>query len=78
MNTHWPIDIRQYLVSLPSNLDTHHGKQGIQVRRGTLASAGDPKWRPITALGDDFFRPAFDRRNALNIPGPFYGAETDT
>ena len=33
---------------------------------------------PVTALVGQFFQPAFGKRNPLNIPGPFYGAETDT
>jgi len=33
---------------------------------------------PVTALNGCFFQSAFDKRNPLNIPGPFYGAETDT
>ncbi|MCY2962337.1 MAG: ferredoxin [Planctomycetota bacterium] len=33
---------------------------------------------PAAALASQFFRSAFSKRNPLNIPGPFYGAETDT
>jgi hypothetical protein len=72
------IDIREYRIRLPSKLYPYKGKQGIQVRHAGLAHAGDPGWIPITSLSDDFFHPAFDKRNAFNIPGPFYGAETDT
>jgi hypothetical protein len=78
MSPNWPINIREYRVRLPSDLYPYKGKRGIQVRHGSLAPPGDPSWTPITALGDDFFHPAFDKRNVLNIPGPFYGAETDT
>src|SRR5205085_10529256 len=38
----------------------------------------EPGWMPFTGLVSQFFRPAFGKRNPLNIPGPFYGAETDT
>jgi hypothetical protein len=72
-----PIQIREYVVRLPDPLYPYRDKARIQVRKAT-AVGPDPGWMPVTALAGQFFRPAFAERNPLNIPGPFYGAETDT
>jgi hypothetical protein len=72
------VNIRDYRVRLPPTLFPYKGKGVIQVRHVNEIGAGDTDWLRLTALGDDFFHPAFDKRNPLNLPGPFYGAETDT
>ena len=72
------IQIRKFLVRLPDPLYPYQGKSLIGVRRAVVAASPDTGWVPLTALVGRFFQPAFGRRNPLNIPGPFYGAETDT
>ena len=72
------IQIRKFLVRLPDPLYPYRDKSLIGVRRAAVATSPEPGWVPLTALLGEFFRPAFGQRNPLNIPGPFYGAETDT
>lgn len=72
-----PIQLREYVVRLLDPLYPYRDKVRIQVRKAT-AGTPEPGWMPVTALVGQFFRPAFAKRNPLNIPGPFYGAETDT
>lgn len=71
------IQIREYAIRLPDPLYPYQDKTRIQVRKAT-AVGPEPGWMPVTALAGQFFRPGFAKRNPLNIPGPFYGAETDT
>jgi hypothetical protein len=78
MNFSGLVNIRDYRVRLPPTLFPYKGKQVIQVRHVNEVAAGDTAWLRFTDLGGDFFQPAFDKRNPLNLPGPFYGAETDT
>lgn len=78
MNFNGVVNIRDYRVRLPPTLFPYRGKQLIQVRHVSEIAAGDTAWLPFTDLGGDFFQPAFGKRNPLNLPGPFYGAETDT
>ena len=66
------------MLHLPSGSFPYEGKQVIQVRRAGLIPANDAGWTSIIAFGNGTFRSTFHQRNALNIPGPFYGAETDT
>lgn len=73
-----PIQIREFFVRLPKPLYPYKDKTRIQVRKWNADAGSDPEWRPFTAMVGQFFRPAFSKRNPLNIPGPFYGAETDT
>lgn len=73
-----PIQIGEYVVRLPDPLFPYQDKARIQVRKQTAFAPSEPGWMPVTALVGEFFRPAFGKRNPLNIPGPFYGAETDT
>ena len=73
-----PIQIREFVVRLPDPLYPYQDKTRIQVRKATAVASPEPGWLPISALAGQFFRPAFAKRNPLNIPGPFYGAETDT
>jgi hypothetical protein len=78
MNFDRVVNIRDYRVRVPPNWSSDRGKHVIQFRHVNEIAADDPAWLRFTDLGDDFFRPAFDKRNPLNLPGPFYGAETDT
>lgn len=73
-----PIQIREFVVRLPDPLYPYQDKTRFQVRKATAVASPEPGWIPITALAGQFFQPAFGKRNPLNIPGPFYGAETDT
>lgn len=73
-----PIQIREFVVRLPDPLFPYQDKTRIQVRKATAVASPEPGWMPVTALVGQFFQPAFGKRNPLNIPGPFYGAETDT
>lgn len=73
-----PIQIREYVVRLPDPLFPYQDKTRIQVRKLIAVASSEPGWMPVTALVGEFFRPAFGKRNPLNIPRPFYGAETDT
>ena len=73
-----PIQIREFVVRLPDPLYPYQDKTRIQVRKATAVVSPEPGWMPVTALVGQFFQPAFAKRNPLNIPGPFYGAETDT
>lgn len=68
-------DYRVRLPYLPSVRHPYKGKQLIQVKHVTSLGSSLSDWMPI---GDNFFQPAFDKRNPFNLPGPFYGAETDT
>lgn len=72
------IDIHEFRVRLPEALFPYQGKQTIQVQRANQLASSDPRWVAIGNLSGDFFHPAFDKRNPLNMPGPFYGAESDT
>jgi hypothetical protein len=78
MNFNGVVNIRDYRVRLLPALFPYRGKGVIQVRHVNEIVAGDTDWLRFTDLGSDFFHPAFDKRNPLNLPGPFYGAETDT
>jgi hypothetical protein len=72
-----PIQIREFVVRLPDPLYPYQDKNRIQVK-ATAFVGPEPGWMPFTALVSQFFQPAFGKRKPLNIPGPFYGAETDT
>jgi hypothetical protein len=78
MNLNGLLLIRDYRVRLPANLFPYEGKEVIQVRHVNEIALDDTDWLRITDMGDHFFQPAFHKRNPLNMPGPFYGAETDT
>jgi len=67
--------VQDYRVRLPSDLYPYKGKQVMQVEHVSTLDPSSSDWLPIR---DSFFQPAFDKRNRFNLPGPFYGAETDT
>jgi hypothetical protein len=73
-----PMITQAFLVRLPDPLFPYQGKNGIQVRKATAVASHELGWKPVTSLAGQFFQSAFSKRNPLNIPGPFYGAETDT
>lgn len=78
MNFNGVVNIRDYRVRLSPALFPYRDKGVIQARHVNEIVAGDTAWLRFTDLGSAFFHPAFDKRNPLNLPGPFYGAETDT
>jgi hypothetical protein len=78
MSMHGLIGIRDYRVRLPKKLFPYRGKAALEVRPAAALGPADPGWLPVRSLGEDFFRPAFPGRNPFNVPGPFYGADTDT
>ena len=73
-----PISIRDYVVRMPDTLNPYLYVSQIQIRQTTAVDPAESGWQPFSVLADEYFRPAFNKRNPLNIPGPFYGAETDT
>jgi hypothetical protein len=75
---HGVIDIRDYRARLPRKRFPYRRKAVLEVRPAATLDPADPGWLPIRSLGEDFFRPTFSERNPFNVPGPFYGAETDT
>jgi hypothetical protein len=72
------ININDYRVRLLQPPLPYRGKEVLAVRPNVAGDLADPGWLSVAALGKDFFLPAFSKRNPFNIPGPFYGAETDT
>ena len=70
-------DVRQFRFKLPDPLFPYTGKASIAA--ATLGElAGDISgWLAIHELSEHFTQ-NFPNRNPLNIPGPIYGAETDT
>lgn len=70
------LHVADYRVRLPSDLFPYKGKQVIEVRHVNDLKPKSGEWLPITA--SSVFQSAFDKRNRLNVPGTFYGAETDT
>src|SRR5438067_1105657 len=70
------LDIREYRVRLPKPLFPYTAKDGIEVCLARECEG--PGWLALAELPADFFCTDFEHRYPLNIPGPFYGAETDT
>lgn len=70
--------IRDYAVRLPAQLYPYEGKEVIQVSTPTDIHSKKTGWLPLNTLAGHFFKSNFGKRNPFNIPGPFYGAETDT
>jgi hypothetical protein len=70
MNFNGVVNIRDYRVRLSPALFPYRGKGVIQVRHVNEVVAGDTAWLRFTDLGSDFFHPAFDKRNPLNLPAP--------
>ena len=77
MNLHGFLDIAQYRVRLPRNLYPYRGSNVIEIKLATEVGSAHADWVRIGEL-KHFFQPAFAARNPFNVPGPFYGAETDT
>jgi hypothetical protein len=69
------LDIREYRVRLPDPLFPYTTKSSIEVC--PFKDCVGENWLRVTELSD-CFHSNFGHRNPLNVPGPFYGAETDT
>lgn len=84
------IDIATYRVLVPTDLYPYHSSQVLDVQRSDNQSLDASVWSTIPKAGDShvlwksglsrgpFFSGVFEERNPFNIPGPFYGAQTDT
>jgi hypothetical protein len=78
--------VQDYRVRLPSDLYPYKGKQVIQVKHVSDLDVNSSEWLRIEKAATDrasvgissIFQSAFDKRHPFNLPGPFYGAETDT
>ena len=78
MDLHGFVDIRVFRVRLPQRLpDNRSWNQAIEVCRTSQDAKQTSGWLCIDALAE-VFPPQFSKRNPLNIPGPIYGAQTDT
>ena len=78
MKMHGFADVRQFRVKLPEPLYPYYGK--IEVCDESDLSLDAADWLGLDVVDDRIhcFTSNFSCRNPLNIPGPFYGAETDT
>ena len=77
MNLYGFADIRSFRIRRTNPLDAYHGPERVEPGTdfGTREDASD--WLTISDLTKHF--PAkFPEKNPLNIPGPIYGADTDT
>ncbi len=86
MNLHGFADIRAFRVRLPKPLYPFPGRESIETCdeittieacESSDVPQGTWDWLGIADLAD-FFPSKFPEKNPLNIPGPIYGAQTDT
>src|SRR5678815_4557626 len=77
MQTFQLADFRQFRVRMPKPLYPYRGKTSIDVATVDELPKDQVGWLSIHEL-PDLFTAKFSNRNPLNIPGPIYGAETDT
>jgi hypothetical protein len=77
MDLHGFAAIRDFRVRLPEPVYPYRGKQSIEACHVLDLPKDGGGWFGIAGLSD-FFPAKFSERNPLNIPGPIYGAETDT
>src|SRR5262245_48586915 len=74
------LDIRRIRIKLPDPLfpySPYSGKASIAVTSGGNLDSNLTGWLRVDELSEHFTQ-NFANRNPLNIPGPIYGAETDT
>jgi hypothetical protein len=78
MDLHGFVAIGVFRVRLPERVpDNQSWNQAIEVYRASQYAEQMSGWLGIDALAE-VFPSQFSQRNLLNIPGPIYGAETDT
>lgn len=70
-------DIRRFRVRLPHPLYPYYGREFVAAGDESTTMTEASGWRTIEDLAE-FFPAKFEERNPLNIPGPLYGAATDT
>lgn len=86
MNLHGFADNRTFRVRLPKPLYPYRGGNSIETCEEAAqieaCESADVPQEPFGWLGiedlAEFFPSKFSEKNPLNIPGPIYGAETDT
>lgn len=79
MDLHGFVDIHAFRVRLPTKLYPYRGQEIVEIEacRFPDVPQRSPGWLEIGDL-KEFFPSKFSEKNALNIPGPVYGAETDS
>lgn len=75
-----PFDIDRYRIKISPPLFHYFGVESFQIAPlQSLSSEEIGKgWLTLVAHLDDQWGGKFSERNPLNIPGPFYGADTDS
>lgn len=77
MNLHGFADVRSFRVRLPNPLYPYASRESIESSEASGMPQDTSRWLGIEDLAK-FFPSNFQKKNPLNIPGPIYGAETDT
>jgi hypothetical protein len=77
MALHGFADIRSFRVRLPVPLYPYPGRDSVEAFLASDVSRDDAGWLSASDLVQ-FFPARFSEKNPLNVPGPIYGAETDT
>ena len=84
------LDISMFRVRVPTNLYPYQGSHVLELSRSDVPGLDAAEWSTIPEAADSqvlwksglvrgpFFCGNFEERNSFNIPGPFYGAQTDT
>lgn len=83
------VDVERFRVQVPKDMYPVHRSGRIAIRETCNVQSDLQEWLPIPQISDDhcdwpgtkvgrYFTGKFPERNPLNVPGPFYGAETDT
>ena len=70
-------DVRRFRVRLPEPLLPYPGRASVAAATLEDLPIDSSGWLGLQELSE-LFTPNFSKRNPLNIPGPIYGAETDT
>lgn len=77
MNLHGFADVRTFRIRVPNPLYPYPGRESIDFFEASEVTQENSDWLGIEDLAQ-FFPSKFLKKNPLNIPGPIYGAETDT
>jgi hypothetical protein len=71
------VPIAEFLIQLPEPLYPYRRKESIKTCLANQLHPVSDEWIGIQNLGE-YFPSSFAQRNHLNLPGPIFGAETDT
>jgi len=71
------MDIQRFRVRLPTPLYPYGGRDCIEACTVSDVPTVEGDWLSIADL-QEFFPAKFSEKNPLNVPGPIYGADTDT